>query len=67
MTWRVQSFIPGSSPREIHSVEEYDNELDAHEDYYDRSISIRDHGGAAELIHPDGSVMASTMRPIGKP
>ncbi len=65
MTWKVQSFVPGSHPREVHSIEEYADELEAMEAYHDRSNLIRVQGGAAELLNPAGERMASTMRQIG--
>jgi len=65
MPYIVRNFLPGTTPREIFEPLEFENELDAMEAYHDRSNSVRVHGGGAELIGPDGSRIASTMKPIG--
>lgn len=64
MSWTVRSFNPASRT-DVHSVCEYDTEAAAYDDYLDRSVSIREAGGGAELLNEQGEKMASIMRPLG--
>lgn len=63
--WLVRNWIPGSNPREFFEVDDLEDETKARQEYDERAETIRQVGGACELIAPDGRVARSIMRPLG--